>query len=661
MKHSNILNIGILAHVDAGKTTLTEHLLYHTGAIRKIGSVDKGSAVTDNLALEKERGISIKAATTSFNWKNTKINLIDTPGHVDFSSEVARTLCVVDAVILVISAVEGVQAHTLTIVDALHDLKIPTLIFINKIDRLGADTEAVLRQIKKELQYKTVAISTSHDEGLTSAYISEVFNNNKISKEQKETITEELIETDQKLLTQYLNGIHFSDEVYLNIIAKSTSNNRIVPVFTGIAKNNIGVEILLNGIVDFIKPKKRNVSEEVAAYVYKLEHHKVHGAMAYVKVFSGELSAKSVIDNHTQGLETKINQTKTFHQTKHLDTNITAGDIGIITGVLGTKAGDILGNPSEIPTLPELNIPVLSVQVIAINDKDYNALAQALQLIDKEDPSLQFKWHKPEKELILLLMGDMQIEVLTHLLQERFNIAVNFTDPQIVYKETITKASEGYIRYWMPKPCWAIMTFLIEPAPLNSGVIYQSFVSKNDVHNKYQNEIAKTIPKALEQGLLGWEVTDVKITLIKGEDHNVHSRPGDFNLATPMGIMKGLQNGGTHLLEPLLRFEIKTNEELLGKLISELTNRRAIIDSPTFDQDLVILSGTIPVATSLDLSIKLNTICSGRLRLRTVFDKYAVCPEGEGKTKDFKGVNPLDEAQWILHRRGAYKANERVI
>ncbi|WP_275314724.1 GTP-binding protein [Tenacibaculum bernardetii] len=661
MKHSNILNIGILAHVDAGKTTLTEHLLYHVGAIRKIGSVDKGSAVTDNLTLEKERGISIKAATTSFNWKNTKINLIDTPGHVDFSSEVARTLCVVDAVILVISAVEGVQAHTLTIVDALHNLKIPTLIFINKIDRPGANTEAVLRQIKKELQYKTVAISTSYDEGLTSAYITEVFNNNKISKEQKEAITEELIETDEKLLTQYLNGIHFSDEVYLNTIAKSTSNNMIVPVFTGIAKNNIGVEILLNGLVDFIKPKKRNISEEVAAYVYKLEHNKVHGAMAHVKVFSGELSTKSVINNHTQGLETKINQTKVFHHTKHLDTNITAGDIGIITGVLGTKAGDILGNPSEIPTLPELNIPVLSVQVIAINDKDYNALAQALQFIDKEDPSLQFKWHKPEKELILLLMGDMQIEVLTYLLQERFNIAVNFTDPQIVYKETITKVAEGYIRYWMPKPCWAIMTFLIEPAALNSGITYQSIVSKNDVHNKYQNEIAKTIPKALEQGLLGWNVTDVKITLIKGEDHNVHSRAGDFNLATPMGIMKGLENGGTHLLEPLLRFEIKTNEELLGKLISELTHRRATINTPTFEQDLVILSGTIPVATSLDLSIKLNSICSGRLRLRTVFHEYAVCPEGEGKTKKFKGVNPLDEAQWILHRRGAYKADERVI
>ncbi|MBA6156451.1 TetM/TetW/TetO/TetS family tetracycline resistance ribosomal protection protein [Tenacibaculum sp. S7007] len=658
MEYSKILNIGILAHVDAGKTTLTEHLLYHAGAIRSIGSVDKGSAVTDNLTLEKKRGISIKAATTSFVWKNTKVNLIDTPGHVDFSSEVARTLCVVDAVVLVVSAVEGVQAHTLTIVDALHKLNIPTLIFINKIDRQGADTEIVLKQIKSELQFKTVAIYTSHDEGLPSAHINPVFNNSTVNKE---GIIEELIETDENLLTQYLNGVHLSDEVYLKTITKNTSKAIISPVFTGIAKNNIGVEELLNGIIQFIEPNKISDTKETSAYVYKLEHHKIHGAMAHVKVFSGELSSKSAIYNHTQDLETKINQSKTFYQTKHIDTNIKSGDIGIVTGVLGTKAGDILGTSKGIPKLPQLNIPVLSVQVIAINDKDYNALAQALQIIDKEDPSLQFKWHKPEKELILLLMGDMQIEVLTHLLQERFNIDVRFTEPQIVYKETISKAAEGYIRYWMPKPCWAIMTFLIEPAPLNSGVTYQSIVSKNDVHNKYQNEIARTIPKALEQGLLGWEVTDVKITLIKGEDHNVHSRPGDFNLATPMGIMKGLQNGGTHLLEPLLRFEIKTNEELLGKLISELTNRRASIETPMFQQDLVSLTGTIPVATSLDLSIKLNAICSGRLRLRMVFHEYTVCPEGEGKSKEFKGVNPLDEAQWILHRRGAYKADERVI
>jgi ribosomal protection tetracycline resistance protein len=213
----------------------------------------------------------------------------------------------------------------------------------------------------------------------------------------------------------------------------------------------------------------------------------------------------------------------------------------------------------------------------------------------------------------------------------------------------------------MPKPCWAIMTFLIEPAPLNSGVSYSSVVSQNDVHIKYQNEIERTIPKALAQGILGWEVTDVKITLIKGEDHNVHSRPGDFNLATPMGIMQGLKIGGTHLLEPILSFEIKANEALLGKITSELSTRRANFDTPEFIDEVFSLKGRIPVATSLDFSRKLNSITSGKSRLRLQFYGYDTCPKGEGVVRDYKGVNPLDEAQWILHRRGAYKADERVI
>ena len=281
--------------------------------------------------------------------------------------------------------------------------------------------------------------------------------------------------------------------------------------------------------------------------------------------------------------------------------------------------------------------------------------------LDREDPSLKFKWFKAEKELQLLLMGQMQVEVLEHVLANRFFIKTTITPPKVVYKETITKKSEGYIRYWMPKPCWAIMTFLIEPAALNSGISYSSIVSQNDINIKYQNEIAKTIPKAVSQGLLGWEVTDLKITLIKGEDHNVHSRPGDFNLATPMGIMQGLKNGGTHLLEPILNFEINANEHLLGKLTSELTIRGASFDNPIFNENQFSLKGKIPVATSLDLSMKLNSISSGKIRLRLQFYGYKNCPEGEGEIRKFKGVNPLDEAKWILHRRGAYKADERNI
>lgn len=653
------INIGVLAHVDAGKTTLTEHFLYNSGAIRTLGSVDKGSANTDSLTLEKERGISIKSTTTSFQWKDIKINLIDTPGHVDFSSEVERSLCVVDAVVLVVSAVEGVQAHTINIWESLQELDIPTLIFINKIDRQGADTETVLNQLKQDLKAAPIQIYTSENDGLENASIKSTFNDESNTTEE---ILEHLLNCDEVLLERYLNSEKISNKEYINSIRENTIGNKIIPVFCGIAKNNIGVTELLDGIIDFCPTSKSTINKNLSAYVFKLEHHKVFGTMAHIKVFSGKLISKSTVYNYTQQLETKINQTKQLVNTKYID-NVTLepGDIGVITGVLGTKAGDIIGTPEGIPKLPQLHIPVLTVQVIPNKDSDYNSLAEALQQLDREDPSLCFKWFKAEKELQLLLMGQMQIEVLTHLLEERFSIKTSFTDPEVVYKETISTKAEGYIRYWMPKPCWAIMTFLIEPAQLNSGVSYSSIVSQNDVHIKYQNEIARTIPNALAQGLLGWEVTDVIITLIKGEDHNVHSRPGDFNLATPMGIMQGLKAGGTHLLEPILSFEIKAHESLLGKIASELSTRRAIFDSPLFIDDNFNLKGTIPVATSLDLSIKLNSITAGKVRLRIHFHGYDTCPKDEGVAREYKGVNPLDEAQWILHRRGAYKADERII
>lgn len=655
------INIGILAHVDAGKTTLTEHFLYNSGAIRTLGSVDKGSTNTDSMAIEKERGISIKAATTSFEWKDTKINLIDTPGHVDFSSEVERALCVVDAAILVVSAVEGVQAHTLNIWDSLQELQIPTLIFVNKIDRQGADAETTITQIERDLKTKAVVLYASENDGLTNATIMPVFNTGGTT-EIKEKSIEHILDCDEHLLTRFFNSEPITDNEYVKSIRDLTINNKITPVYTGIAKNNVGVTELLDGIIAYCKTSNVTAVKELSAFVFKLAHHKVFGTMAYVKVFSGELSSKSTIYNDTQQLETKINQTKELHNTKYIDNVVLkSGDIGIITGVLGTKSGDVLGSPAGIPKLPQLHIPVLSVQVIPEDNADYNLLADALQQLDKEDPSLNFKWFKAEKELQLLLMGQMQIEILEHVLKERFLINASFTDPEVVYKETISKKAEGYIRYWMPKPCWAIMTFLIEPAPLNSGVSYSSVVSQNNVHIKYQNEIERTIPKALAQGILGWEVTDVKITLIKGEDHNVHSRPGDFNLATPMGIMQGLKIGGTYLLEPILSFEIKANESLLGKITSELSTRRANFDTPEFIDEVFSLKGRIPVATSLDFSRKLNSITSGKSRLRLQFYGYDTCPKGEGVVRDYKGVNPLDEAQWILHRRGAYKADERVI
>ena len=400
-----IINIGILAHVDAGKTTLTEHFLYNSGAIRILGSVDKGSTSTDSLDIERERGISIKAAITSFEWKDTKINLIDTPGHVDFSSEVERALCVVDAVILVVSAVEGVQAHTLNIWDSLQELQIPTIIFVNKIDRQGADAEATVTQIERDLKTKAVLLYASENDGLPNATIMPVFNSG-IDTEIKEKTIEHILDVDEELLERFFNAEPITDNDYIKSIRNLTINNKITPVYTGIAKNNIGVTELLDGIIANCKTSRVTNIKELSAFVFKLEHHKVYGTMAHVKVFSGELSSKSTIYNYTQRLETKINQTKQLHNTKYIDNIVLkSGDIGVITGVLGTKSGDILGNPEGIPKLPQLHIPVLSVQVIPDNNADYNLLADALQQLDKEDPSLNFKWFKAEKRIAIVANG----------------------------------------------------------------------------------------------------------------------------------------------------------------------------------------------------------------------------------------------------------------
>ena len=265
------INIGVLAHVDAGKTTLTEHFLYNSGIIRSVGSVDKGSTITDSLALEKERGITIKAANTSFHWLDTSINLIDTPGHVDFSSEVERVLCVLDAAILVVSAVEGIQAHTLNIWESLKKMNIPTIIFVNKLDRQGANLENTIHQIEQDLSIKPVILYDAVNEGLPNVNIDALFNSNK-ENVLKEKSKENILDVDEKLLERFLNSENITDNEYLESLKQQKLITKLVPVFCGIAKNNIGVKELLNGIIDFLPNTNTNNNDQLAAYIFKLEH-----------------------------------------------------------------------------------------------------------------------------------------------------------------------------------------------------------------------------------------------------------------------------------------------------------------------------------------------------------------------------------------------------
>jgi len=646
-----IINIGVLAHVDAGKTTLTESFLYLAGLIAKPGNVDKGMTQSDFLDIEKERGISVRSATSTFFWNDVQINLIDTPGHIDFSAEVERSLRVLDAAILVVSAVEGVQAHTENIWLALKEHKIPTLIFINKIDRMGADTQRVLAEIQSDLSPDIVVLKQSKKEGEGDS--AELFDCwNKIHQEEK--IIESIANTSDVILEKYLDGHPIPFTELENNLRKAVASFQLHPILMGAAKNMLGVKYLLDAIINYMPNAKGKEEDAFSALVFRIDHDKKFGKVAGVRLFGGKLSNRDLIKNATQNTEEKVSMIKRYKAGKLEDNSfVTAGDVAAVCGLANARIGDILGNPKLVPEEVRLNSPLLTVQVRAENEKDYSDLAEALHILTSEDPSLEFEWLREEKELHLRIMGWIQIQVMERILESRFNINAKFDDPTVIYKESPKTTAEGFAQYWMPKPCWAIVKFKIEAGEPGSGVVYESKVGVNDVQRKYQNEIERTIAGALKQGPKGWEVSDLKITFIEGQDHEVHTRPGDFSIATPMAIMNGLVNSGTDFLEPYSWFRITAPEDLLGAITSDIIQMRGSFESPMMENGKFVLEGLVPVATSLDFPVKLSSRSGGKAKIKTRFHSYQKCTEEQGVTRAYKGISPLDEAKYILKARKA--------
>jgi len=648
--NKSIINTGILAHVDAGKTTLTESFLYLGGIISTPGNVDKGTAQSDFLDIEKERGISVRSATSTFFWEDVQINLIDTPGHIDFSADVERSLRILDAAVLVISAVEGVQAHTENIWLALKEHNIPTIIFINKIDRIGADTQKVLTEIRNELSENIVVLQQSNNDGEAEATILSRWNKENITEE----ITESIANQNDVILEKYLDDQKLTFDELDNELKSATGKFRLLPILMGAAKNLVGVKELLDAIVSYMPKAIGKDENPFSALVFRIDYDKKLGKIVGIKLFNGQLSAKDIIRNKTQEKDEKVNQIKRYRAGKFEDCSIIkAGDIAAIFGLKNAQIGDVLGSGDLVPEEVKLNSPLLTVQVKAEKDNDYPALAEALRILSAEDPALEFEWLREDKELHVKIMGWIQIEVIEKILEQRFNIKAKFDDPTVIYKESPKTTAEGFARYWMPKPCWAIIKLKIEPGDPGSGVVYKSEVSVNDIQKKYQNEVERTINKALKQGTKGWEVTDLKITLIEGEDHTVHSNPGDFIIATPMAIINGLVNTGTKFLEPIIWFRITAPDELLGTITSDIINMRGTFESPIIQNGKFTLEGTIPVASSMEYPVKLSSRSGGRAKIKTRFHSYKECSEELGVTKPFKGISPLDEAKYILKARKA--------
>ena len=650
---SKTINIGIVAHVDAGKTSITELFLYKSGIIRSIGSVDKGTSQSDSLAVEKERGISVRSTSASFEWNHFKINLIDTPGHVDFSAEVERSLRALDCAILVLSAVEGVQAHADTLWKALRKMSIPTLIFINKIDRMGADTDSVIREIKKELTRDIVVMQSVQDEGSNDASIIDISSADSI-KDLKDDFIESILNNDEALMDRYLNNDSFQIEDLKKSMAVQVLDNKLFPLLFGSAKFDIGIRELLDAITQYMPVAEGDHSAAVSGIVYKVEHDKTIGRIASVRLYSGSLKNRDIIFNATQAKEEKISQIRKIQGQKYEDIGVLfAGDTAALCGLSSVRAGDIIGTAEGINKAISLHAPLLTVNISPEKPEDYSTLVKAMQMLTDEDPLIDLIWLKDERELHIKIMGLIQLEILENILEERFRLKVTFGKPVVIYKETPAASGEAYEAYTMPKPCWAVVRFKIEPGDRGSGVVYHSEMGVNRIAKRYQHEIERTIPLALKQGIHGWEVTDLKITLIGGEHHNIHSRAGDFAVATPMAIMNGLKDIGTILLEPMMAFTITGPEDSLGKIISGLTQLRAEVGNPLLSDDKFSLTGTIPVATSLDYAAKLSAITGGKGKLATQFSGYRECPLEFGAVTPFRGISPLDRSKYILKARKA--------
>ena len=674
VKDSRIINIGILAHVDAGKTTITENILYLSGGTKKIGSVDKGTSITDSLEVEKERGISVKSSSVSINWKDTRINIIDTPGHIDFSAEVDRTLLALDCAILVISAVEGIQAHSENLWDALKKLKIPVLIFINKIDRDGADTNFIIDEIKKELDGNILPLQTITNESTKDIKLDNSIFDNIIKETETRlptNIFEQIISTDDNITEKYINEDEITHAELISTFKRAIAGGRLFPVLFGSAKFNIGIRELLDSIVSIlpeaiISMDSKETRDFFSGVVYRVENDKTLGKLASVRLFDGEIRSRDLVKYGRNSYEAKVTQIKKVFTNKLENQDIVkAGDTAVLCGLDKVVAGDIIGTPKGKKILEKLDLfkstglsnPLLTVKIEPKNSPDYSTLVAALKELSDEDPALSFLWLKEERELHIKIMGKIHIEILENVLSNRFEIDTIFGDPIVIYKETPSKIGEGYEEYTMPKPCWGVVRFRIEPLENGKGVIYKSEVNVDKIAAKYQNEIEETIfNAALNQGIYGWEVTDLKITLIDGEDHVIHSRPGDFKLATKLAIMDGLLNStGSKLLEPFLSFKISANEESSGKIISSLISIRGEISTTNVVNDAIIIDGKIPVATSLDYLNTLNSITSGKGKFKSSFIGYREVSIDEGKIMEYRGVSPKDRSKYILKHRGAIK------
>jgi len=649
------INLGIVAHADAGKTTLTEQILYQSGAIRAAGSVDEGTASTDGMEIERRRGISVRTACASVVWKGVRLNLIDAPGHADFLSEVERSLSVLDAAVLVVSAVEGVQPQTRMLLEAFCRAKLPCFLFLNKLDRAGSDWEKALAQAEEESGLSCLPLCGAEGQGSPAVKLLPADINS------PDWIERAVLSCgDDSLLEAFLSNGEKRPAGLWDALRDKVAAGSLLPALCGASKYGLGIPELLDALTGLLR-EAEPAGEALCARVYKVEHDAALGKAAYVRMFSGSLRNRQAVPVLRNGEKAsaeipveKITRVRRVEGRRLEDAeSAERNEIAVVYGLSSVRAGDLLGEP--LPGLREYRLaePLMRCRVEPERPEELSRLTEALSRLEDEDPALRCEWNREKREVWIRLTGKIQAEVLEALLKERWGLAASFGEPSVIYRETPVQAGEGFEAYLAPKPCWAVVRFLIESLPRGSGFQYECKVSPGRLPYRYQAHVETAVPRALEQGLHGWQVTDLKVTLVDGESHKFHTHPLDFFVATPMGIMDGLRNTGTKLLEPILKAEFSAPEEYLGKTISLLVSRRARFDTPAAGEGWFRLEAMIPAAEAVDLPVEFAAATAGTGVVGSRFSHYEDCPEGVGEDRERIGPDPLDRPRFILAARSA--------
>ncbi|HFI0230203.1 TPA: tetracycline resistance ribosomal protection mosaic protein Tet(O/W/32/O) [Streptococcus suis] len=580
-----IINLGILAHVDAGKTTLTESLLYTSGAIAELGSVDEGTTRTDTMNLERQRGITIQTAVTSFQWEDVKVNIIDTPGHMDFLAEVYRSLAVLDGAILVISAKDGVQAQTRILFHALRKMNIPTVIFINKIDQAGVDLQSVVQSVRDKLSADIIIKQT-------------VSLSPEIVLEENTDIEawDAVIENNDKLLEKYIAGEPISREKLVREEQRRVQDASLFPVYYGSAKKGLGIQPLMDAVTGLFQPIGEQGSAALCGSVFKVEYTDCGQRRVYLRLYSGTLRLRDTVA--LAGREKlKITEMRIPSKGEIVRTDTAyPGEIVILADDT-LKLNDILGNEKLLPHKTRIDnpMPLLRTTVEPQKPEQREALLNALAEIADTDPLLHFDIDTVTHEIMLSFLGKVQLEVICSLLEEKYHVGVAMKEPSVIYLERPLRKAEYTIHIEVPpNPFWASVGLSIEPLPIGSGVQYESRVSLGYLNQSFQNAVMEGVLYGCEQGLYGWKVTDCKICFEYGLYYSPVSTPADFRLLSPIVLEQALKKAGTELLEPYLHFEIYAPQEYLSRAYHDAPRYCADIVSTQIKNDEVILKGEIP-------------------------------------------------------------------